>query len=184
VDRARAVRISKLLSFALRHDPAALGLTLDAAGWTAVDDVLSALARRGELASREDLEEIVRTSDKQRFALSPDGARIRANQGHSVDVDLGLPPREPPPRLYHGTVARFVEGIRASGLLPGERRHVHLSVDERTARAVAARRKGAAVILRVRADEMHRDGHVFHVSENGVWLTAHVPSRYLDYPEG
>jgi putative RNA 2'-phosphotransferase len=184
VDRARAVRVSRLLSFALRHDPAALGLTLDAAGWTAVDDLLSALARRGEPATREEFEAIVRTNDKQRFALSADGARIRANQGHSVAVDLGLPPCAPPPRLYHGTVARFLEGIRASGLLPGERRHVHLSVDERTAHVVAARRRGTPLILIVRADEMHGDGHVFHVSANGVWLTAHVPARYLEYPGG
>jgi putative RNA 2'-phosphotransferase len=181
-DRARATRISKLLSFGLRHDPGALGLTLDTAGWTSVDDVLAALARSGEPITRDDLAEIVRASDKQRFALSADGARIRANQGHSVAVDLGLAPREPPARLYHGTVDRFVASIRARGLLPGERTHVHLSIDERTALIVARRRAGTPVILVVRADEMHRDGHVFHVSENGVWLTKHVPAGYLDYP--
>jgi putative RNA 2'-phosphotransferase len=182
MDRGRAVRISKLLSFGLRHDPAALGLDLDPAGWVSVDDVLAALAGRGEPATREDLEEVVRTSDKQRFALSADGARIRANQGHSVAIDLGLPPREPPSRLYHGTVDAFLESIRASGLLPGARTHVHLSIEEQTARVVAQRRRGTPVILVVRAGEMHRDGHVFHVAENGVWLTKHVPSAYLDYP--
>src|SRR4051812_34926445 len=108
MDRARAVRISKLLSLALRHQPEALGITLDDAGWTDVDGVLRALAERGHAITREELEELVRASDKQRFALSPDGdgahARIRANQGHSVNVDLGLTPREPPARLFHGTV--------------------------------------------------------------------------------
>jgi putative RNA 2'-phosphotransferase len=182
VDRARAVRISKLLSFALRHDPAALGLVLDAAGWVAVDALLAAIARRGEAATREELEEIVRTSDKQRFALSADGARIRANQGHSVAVDLGLPPREPPARLFHGTVDRFVASIRASGLAPGARTHVHLSIDERTALVVARRREGAPVVLVVRAGEMHEGGHVFHVADNGVWLVKHVPPEYIDYP--
>jgi putative RNA 2'-phosphotransferase len=155
---------------------------LDPGGWVPVDDVLRSLGSRGEPVMREDLEEVVRTSDKQRFALSADGARIRANQGHSVAVDLGLPMREPPARLFHGTVDAFVESIRASGLLPGARTHVHLSIDERTALVVARRRKGTPVVLIVRAGEMHRDGHVFHVSENGVWLTKHVPPAYLDYP--
>jgi putative RNA 2'-phosphotransferase len=177
------MRVSKLLSFGLRHDPDALGLELDGAGWTEVAAVLSALSNRGEPVSRDELEEIVRTSDKQRFALSPDGTRIRANQGHSVEVDLGLPPCEPPSRLYHGTVDRFLDSIRATGLASGQRTHVHLSTEEGTARRVAARRQGTAVILVVRAAEMHEEGHVFHVSENGVWLTKHVPAKYIDYPE-
>ena len=181
MDPARLVRVSKLLSFALRHDPAAVGLSLDDAGWASVDDVLAALGRRGEAVSRAELAELVRASDKQRFALAPDGTRIRANQGHSVAVDLGLPARPPPPVLYHGTVARFLEGIRASGLLRGERTHVHLSAEEGTAVAVA-RRRGAPIVLVVDAVAMHDTGHVFHVSENGVWLTEHVPPRYLRFP--
>jgi putative RNA 2'-phosphotransferase len=124
----------------------------------------------------------VATSDKQRFALSEDGRRIRANQGHSVAVDLGLVSREPPARLYHGTVDRFVGRIRAEGLLRGSRTHVHLSIDESTARIVANRRKGRPVILTVWADEMHADGLPFFLSDNGVWLTEHVPARYLDCP--
>jgi putative RNA 2'-phosphotransferase len=183
VDRGRAVRISKLLSFGLRHDPGALGLDLDDAGWAAVVAVLAALSNRGEPVSPDELEEIVRTSDKQRFALSPDRTRIRANQGHSVDVDLGLPPCEPPLCLFHGTVDRFLESIRATGLESGARTHVHLSSDEATARRVAARRDGTPVILVVRAREMHHGGHVFHVSENGVWLTKHVPTAFIDYPK-
>jgi putative RNA 2'-phosphotransferase len=180
MDRDRAVRVSKLLALALRHEPAALGLTLDGAGWAPVEDVLSGLAKRGEAVTEGELAEIVRTSDKQRYALSSDGARIRANQGHSVDVELDLPAREPPETLYHGTVDRFVDAIRAEGLKPGARTHVHLSADLRTAEIVAARRAGAKVILRVRAGAMHQDGHVFRLSDNGVWLTAHVPPRYLE----
>jgi putative RNA 2'-phosphotransferase len=182
VERERAVRISKLLSFGLRHNPRALGFELDAAGWASVDVLLGALAASGEVLSREELEEVVRTSDKQRFALSADGARIRANQGHSVDVDLELPPRDPPEWLYHGTVDRFLVGIRNAGLLRGARNFVHLSADEPTARVVAKRRKGSPVILTVRAAEMRANGHVFHISANGVWLTEHVPPAYIVYP--
>jgi putative RNA 2'-phosphotransferase len=182
VDAKRAIRVSKLLSYGLRHAPEKLGLKLDDAGWAAVDHVLAALAARGEPVSADELVDVVVTSDKQRFALSDDRRRIRANQGHSVPVQLDLPAREPPEWLYHGTVDRFVPSIRERGLLRGSRTHVHLSVDEATARVVAARRKGKAVILTVRAAQMHRDGLVFHRSDNGVWLTEHVPPEYLDYP--
>jgi putative RNA 2'-phosphotransferase len=179
---ARATRISKLLSYALRHDPAALGLELDAAGWVDVADVLAALRARGEEVSREELEEIVRTSDKQRFALS--AGRIRANQGHSVSVDLGLVPQVPPALLFHGTVDRFVESIRRHGLARGKRTHVHLSSRVETAESVAGRRRGGRVILTVRAGEWHRAGGVFFLSANGVWLTEHVPSGYITFPDG
>lgn len=179
MERARAVRISKLLSYALRHDPAALGIQLDDAGWTDVDAVLGGLATRGEALSRAELEEVVSSSDKQRFAL--EGSRLRANQGHSVDVDLGLERRQPPEVLYHGTVPRFVEAIRVEGLSRGKRTHVHLSPDVRTAETVAKRR-GIAVVLKVLARAMHEDGHAFFLSENGVWLTEHVPPRFLEIP--
>jgi putative RNA 2'-phosphotransferase len=182
VEPARAVRISKLLSFGLRHDPDALGLTLDDAGWVPIDVLLPALRARGEDVTRAELEEVVRASDKQRFALSADGARIRANQGHSVAVDLGLAPSTPPDRLYHGTVGGFVGSIRRSGLVRGARTHVHLSGDEATALIVANRRKGTPAILVVRARDMDRDGIPFYRSENGVWLVEHVPPAYLVYP--
>ena len=175
------VRISKLLSLALRHEPSALALTLDEAGWTDVDRVLAGLRTLGFDLEAEDLEEIVATSDKQRFALSPDGTRIRANQGHSIAVDLGLPPREPPPTLFHGTVDRFLEAIQREGLLRRARTHVHLSLDEATARTVAGRRKGTLVLLRVRAKEMHDAGHAFFLSANAVWLTDHVPPQFLEH---
>jgi putative RNA 2'-phosphotransferase len=183
VERKRAVGVSKLLSLALRHDPSALGIELDASGWVDVADVLRGLARSGKPVALEELNEIVRTSDKGRFALSADGTRIRANQGHSLPVDLGLVPIEPPSVLYHGTVARFVEPIRVEGLSRGSRQHVHLSADRATAALVANRRRGPRVILEVAAGEMHRAGHAFFRSENGVWLTERVPPRFLVIPD-
>lgn len=176
---ARLVRISKLLSLALRHDPTALEVTLDARGWADVDAVLAGLAKTGLGTSREELEELVATSDKQRFALSADGVRIRANQGHSLPVDLGLPPAVPPETLFHGTVKRFLRAIEREGLLRRARTHVHLSEDEATARVVASRRSGPKAILAVRARAMHDAGHVLLRSDNGVWLTEHVPPSFV-----
>lgn len=179
MDRPRRVRVSKLLSFGLRHDPAALGLVLDAQGWVAVGDVLAGLAKHGEAVTSSDLEDVVATSDKQRFALSDDKTRIRANQGHSVDVDLGLAPSVPPEILFHGTTAKVEDAILREGLRAGERTHVHLSAEIETAEIVARRRAGPHVILRVRARAMHDAGLSFFVSANGVWLTEHVPPAYI-----
>ncbi len=176
---ARLVRISKLLSLALRHDPTALGLTLGTQGWASVDDVIAGLLRTGIDVGRDELEELVATSDKQRFAISADGAQIRANQGHSIAIDLGLPPAMPPETLLHGTVARFARAIERDGLLRGARTHVHLSEDEATARIVASRRSGAKTFVEVRARAMHDEGFVFLRADNGVWLTEHVPPRFL-----
>ena len=131
--------------------------------------------------TRAELEAIVATSDKQRFALSSDGTRIRANQGHSVEVDLALAPATPPERLYHGTVERALGGIRAHGLVRGARHHVHLSADLATATKVGARR-GRPVVLVVRAAEMAAAGYAFFRSDNGVWLVEHVPVEFLDLP--
>jgi putative RNA 2'-phosphotransferase len=172
------VRASKLLSRILRHDPAAVGITLDAAGWVAVDTLLAALREHGHPISRAELQQLVSTSDKQRFALDPATDRIRANQGHSVAVDLGLPPAVPPDRLYHGTPIRNVESILAHGINRGSRHDVHLSPDVETARRVGARR-GPCAVLVVDARAMHSDGQSFSVSDNGVWLTRQVPPRYL-----
>lgn len=174
-------RTSKLLSLVLRHDPARVGIVLDAAGWTEVAPLLEALAAHGVALTRAELTELVTSSDKQRFALSPDGTRIRANQGHSVDVELDLPRATPPPCLYHGTVERFVASIRERGLVKGARHHVHLSADVETARRVGGRR-GAPVILTVRAAAMAAAGYAFFRSANGVWLTAHVPAAFLELP--
>ena len=174
------VRISKFLSLVLRHDPGRIGLQLDAAGWAEVDELIAAAARGGVEIDRETLARVVAGNDKQRFALTPDGIRIRANQGHSVRVDLGLEPRTPPEVLYHGTAARFVDSIRESGLHAARRTHVHLSADVETARKVG-RRHGSPVVLTVAAGRMHRDGRVFYQSDNGVWLTDAVPAEYIGF---
>lgn len=173
------IAISKRLSLALRHEPASLSLVLDAEGFTPLDAVLAGLAAAGEPLSRDALLEIVATSDKRRFALSDDGARVRASQGHSIDVELGLAPTEPPELLFHGTVERFLPSILAEGLRPGARRHVHLSADARTAELVARRRAGPHVTLVVRASDLARAGHAFLRAENGVWLTEHVPPSFI-----
>ena len=175
------VRISKFLSLVLRHEPEHAGLTLDPNGWIGVDELLAGTARAGVPISPEVLRTVVETNDKKRFAFSEDGLRIRASQGHSVEVDLDLAPASPPAVLFHGTATRFLDSIRAQGLLRQERRHVHLSKDEATAIKVGSRH-GKPVILRVRSQEMHGDGHLFYLSANGVWLTEAVPPAYLEFP--
>ena len=173
-----SVRISKFLSLVLRHDPSRIGITLDDAGWVDVDALLAACATHGVAISRAELDDVVATSDKRRYALSEDGTRIRANQGHSVPVSLGLPPTAPPETLYHGTVDAALAGIKADGIKKGARHDVHLSADLGTATKVGGRR-GKAVILTVRAGAMADAGHVFYRSENGVWLTDHVPPQFI-----
>jgi putative RNA 2'-phosphotransferase len=175
------VRTSKFISKVLRHAPESVGLRLDEAGWVEVDDLLAAAARAGVALDRPTLQRVVAENDKQRFALSDDGLRIRASQGHSVAVELGLEPRTPPNVLYHGTAARNLDSIRAQGLVPGRRTHVHLSADEATAVNVG-RRHGRPVVLRVRSGAMHRAGYPFYRSENSVWLTAAVPPDHIDFP--
>ena len=172
-------RASRFLSLILRHEPSRIGVTLDRAGWVEVEVLLAALADHGQPMSKEQLERVVRSSDKQRFALDASDSRIRANQGHSVEVDLGLPPSTPPDRLFHGTPRRNVHLILRDGLLPGHRHAVHLSPDIATAQRVGSRR-GACVVLLVDARAMHEAGHSFTVSANGVWLVPAVPPSYLD----
>jgi putative RNA 2'-phosphotransferase len=146
-----------------------------------VDALLAALAARGPALSREDLAEIVATNDKQRFAFDEGGTRIRANQGHSVEVDLELAPATPPAILYHGTATRFLDAIRKEGLTPQGRHHVHLSRGADTARTVGARH-GTPVVLVVDAARLSGDGATFYTSANGVWLVDAVPPRYLTFP--
>jgi putative RNA 2'-phosphotransferase len=182
MDDKRAVKISKFLSLVLRHQPEKVGITLDAAGWVGVRDLLDAMARHGFAVGEVELKRVVETSDKKRFAFSEDRVRIRASQGHSVEVELGYEPTTPPDVLYHGTAPQFLESIRARGLLKGQRHHVHLSRDVETAAKVGDRR-GKAVILTVDAVAMARDGFAFFVSANGVWLTDHVPAKYIEMPK-
>ncbi len=181
MDDRRRKRISKYVARHLRHAPERIGLTLDAHGWVGVGELLDAAARDGFRLTREELEEVVVTNDKRRFTLDPERDRIRAAQGHTVGVDLGLHPAEPPPYLFHGTVGRYVADIRRDGLRAMARHDVHLSPDRETAAAVGARR-GKPVVLVVDAGAMHRDGYTFRVSDNGVWLVPRVPPEYLRLP--
>lgn len=174
----RLVTVSKFLAKHLRHQPEALGLRLQAGGWVPVDDVLAASQRVGFAISYDELLECVGTNDKQRFSFDDTGDLIRANQGHSVAVDLQLEKKEPPEILYHGTVERFLASILAEGLKKGKRHHVHMSKDVATARKVGARR-GSPVILEIAAGRMHMQGFTFFCSTNGVWLTEAVPAEFL-----
>ena len=174
------VEASKFLSYVLRHEPQAIGLTLDSEGWGSLDAVIAGATQQGRSLSRELIEQVVATSDKRRFELSADGQRIRAVQGHSTrSVDRAFEPRQPPDVLFHGTAAQFMDAIRQEGLKPGSRHHVHLSADEQTARAVG-QRYGSPVVLRLDAKGMHAQGFVFHQAENGVWLTDRVPPSFLE----
>ena len=168
--------VSKFLSLILRHSPETISLQLDQHGWADVDELIS---KSTVLFTSEELEEVVETNDKQRFAFNADHSKIRASQGHSIDIDLDLPPQQPPEFLFHGTVAKFLQGIRKDGLQKMSRQHLHLSHDRHTAEKVASRR-GISVILNIRSGQMHRDGMLFYLSDNGVWLTDHVPPQYID----
>lgn len=178
MDSRRLVTVSKFLSKHLRHAPEAIGLTLEPGGWVRVEDLLAGCARARFAVSREELREVVEQNDKKRFSFDDTGERIRANQGHSAEVDLQLEPRTPPDVLYHGTATHVVDAILRDGVAKMSRHHVHLSTTVETARTVG-KRHGKPVVLRVDAAAMHRDGLVFYCSDNGVWLTDEVPARYL-----
>ena len=178
MNESQRIRVSKFLSKHLRHTPAAIGIALDAAGWTDIAALLAACAAHGVVLDRSRLEEIVATSPKQRFAIDETGRRIRANQGHSVPVELGLPVLVPPAVLYHGTGANAVAAILREGLRPMSRHAVHLSPDVVTATAVGARH-GRPVVLVVDAAGMAAAGHQFARSDNGVWLVDVVPPLFL-----
>ncbi|MFJ7250247.1 RNA 2'-phosphotransferase [Kitasatospora sp. NPDC098652] len=178
MDEKRLVRSSKMLSRILRHEPELVGITLDDSGWVRIDVLLGALAAKGRPLTRPELDHIVAGNNKRRFGYSPDGLSIRANQGHSVAVDLGLTATVPPPVLYHGTADRHLASIFREGLRPMTRQDVHLSAETETATRVGARH-GRPVVLTVNAAAMAADGHEFRLSENGVWLTDAVPPQYL-----
>jgi len=171
-------KTSKFLSLVLRHNPAAAGLTLDNEGWADVNALMPVLRQRGLAKTIMELEEIVRDNDKQRFTLSDDKRKIRANQGHSLEVNLGLTPQAPPDVLYHGTVPKFLDAIFESGIKHMSRQHVHLSEDVRTANKVGQRR-GKPIILRIDSKRMAEAGYEFYLSANGVWLVDHVPSGFV-----
>jgi putative RNA 2'-phosphotransferase len=172
------VKISKYLSKHLRHQPERLGLNLETGGWVKIEDLLAALKRNNFPVSREELNEVVEKNDKKRFSFDEKGEKIRANQGHSVEIDLQLEAKTPPETLFHGTNEKSVSAILEHGILKIARHHVHLSSDIETAKKVGSRR-GKPLILAVDAEKMHKDGFEFFVSENGVWLVETVPPKYL-----
>ena len=173
---------SKFLSLVLRHHPESIGISLDIHGWAEVNVLIKNMKRKFPVFSLKILEEIVATDSKQRYAFSEDNTKIRANQGHSLAVELELLPQTPPECLYHGTASRFVESILKSGLQKQTRQHVHLSIDITTATKVGARH-GKPVIFKVNTMAMHKAGYVFYLSANGVWLTDMVPPKYLSVVE-
>ena len=170
--------ISKFLSFILRHDPGSIGLTPDAGGWIEIDALIAAASRGGHSLTRDLIEEVARANDKKRFTLSPDGARIRAAQGHSFPVDLGLAPITPPETLYHGTAERNLASIMVEGLKPGARQNVHLSADIETA-IMVGQRHGKPRVLRVDCKAATTAGQVFYLADNGVWLTGPLAPEFL-----
>jgi len=172
------LQLSKFLSLVLRHKPDAIGITLDPQGWATIDELIAKSDASGTSFNRDDLLQVIETSDKKRFSLSEDGQRIRAAQGHSVIVDLGLSPREPPSVLYHGTATQFVDSIMSEGLKPRARQQVHLSIDETIAYRIG-QRHGKPAILKVEALCMHTKGFRFYLADNGVWLTDEVPPEFL-----
>ncbi|WP_343303529.1 RNA 2'-phosphotransferase [Chitinophaga niabensis] len=170
--------ISKFLSLILRHSPQTIGLQLDENGWADIEELLVKSADHGNPFSRAELEEIVDTNDKRRFAFNDAYTHIRASQGHSVNIDLDLQQSEPPEYLYHGTVSKFLQNIKEEGLLKMSRQHVHLSSDKETATKVGSRR-GVPVILEIKSGQMYKEGISFYLSANNVWLTEAVPSQYI-----
>lgn len=175
-------RISKFLSFVLRHKPDTIKLQLEAEGWVNIAELISKSAQHNVVFDMEELKEVVATNDKQRFAFNGDETKIRASQGHSVNVDLNLEAQQPPEELFHGTVSKFLDAIKEGGLKKMSRQHVHLSADRETAQKVGSRR-GIAVMLVVKSGEMHRDGFSFFLSENNVWLTDAVETKYIKFQD-
>ncbi|MDJ0737987.1 MAG: RNA 2'-phosphotransferase [Nostocaceae cyanobacterium] len=178
MNKNRLIKISKYLSRHLRHQPQRIGIQLSPGGWVPVDELLAACQKYQFNISRKDLEEVVANNDKKRFSFDSTGTLIRANQGHSIEVDLQLEPVVPPQILYHGTGAGAVESILQTGLCKMSRHHVHLSWDITTAKTVGARH-GKPVVFMINALAMHEHGHTFYRSDNGVWLVDTVPPDYL-----
>ncbi|MFK7784152.1 MAG: RNA 2'-phosphotransferase [Crocinitomicaceae bacterium] len=173
------IKKGRFLSLILRHNPGKIDIQLDEEGWTDVEILIRQMNKFNRNISFEELDYLVQHNPKKRYAFSQDKSRIRANQGHSVKVDLGLKPATPPDELFHGTADRFIESILNEGLVKRNRHHVHLSADIETASKVG-KRHGRLVILKVDARQMLTKGFQFYISENGVWLCDHVPSQFLD----
>lgn len=175
------VQTSKFLSLILRHNPGAVGIELDQNGWANIDELLEKMCNHGTPIDRKSLYEIVAADNKQRYKIHEDGERIRANQGHSIAVDLQLVEAKPPDLLFHGTSTKNAEAIRnAGGIVPMSRQYVHLSSNFNTAVSVG-RRHGEVIVLEVHSGRMYDDGYKFYRSENGVWLANEIPMAYIDF---
>ena len=172
-------KLSRFLALVLRHKPEVIGIKLDKHGWAKMSELIIGIRNSGRAISREQLEELVRNCDKQRFVISEDGRLIRANQGHSIDIDLQLKASKPPDILFHGTIGSFMGDIWSNGIIPMSRQYVHLSTDEQTALQISNRRRGKAVIISVDALSMYKEGFDFYCSDNGVWLVHFVPSEFI-----
>ena len=179
IQKEETRRLSKFLSYVLRHNPGQINILLDQHGWTNVEMLLGQLKIHHQSISFDILKYIVETNDKKRFSFNEDFTRIRASQGHSIEIELNYSAQKPPLNLFHGTAEKYLEAIRKSGLLKMNRHHVHLSADKETAYKVG-QRHGKPVALCIRSLDMHEKGHLFYVSDNGVWLTDHVPVYFIE----
>jgi len=171
-------RLGRFLSLILRHKPETIGIRLDKHGWADVKELLKGVRNSGKMIDMEILERIVRENEKKRYSFNENHTKIRANQGHSIPVDIELKQLEPPDVLYHGTAYRFLGSIQKQGICRQGRQYVHLSKDQETAYQVG-KRHGKPVILKIDARQMAADGITFYLSENGVWLCSHVPMKYV-----
>lgn len=178
-DNMNLTNLSRYMSLILRHKPEVIEITLDEHGWANVNDLIYGIRKNNPGFNMDILEQIVRTDSKQRYSFNDDKSLIRANQGHSVNVDVELKEKEPPEYLYHGTGEKYVKSINQDGLIPKSRLYVHLSKDIKTAENVG-KRHGKEVIYRINSGQMYRDGYKFYLSENGIWLTKEVPIKYLE----
>jgi putative RNA 2'-phosphotransferase len=172
------IHISKFLSLVLRHKPEEIDLKLDENGWADVEELIDKVNKRAMKLDLETLDYVVETNSKKRFAFNDDKTKIRASQGHSIEIDLGLEPVQPPEFLYHGTAKANIDSIKLDGIVKRSRQHVHLSIDSETAHMVGSRH-GSPHILRIKALEMHNDRYKFYLSANKVWLTDEVPVKYI-----
>lgn len=174
------ILLGKTLSYILRHNPAHIQLEVDSSGWADVDDLIKKMKEKGYDITLNLLNEIVNTNEKKRYIFNANKTKIRANQGHSIQINLNLKPITPPSLLYHGTSKKYIENIQSEGLLKQKRHHVHLSEYKDVALTVGKRR-GKPIILTIHSEQMHHDGYTFYRSENNVWLTDHVPASYINF---
>ena len=181
MNKNKLTELSRFLSYVLRHKPDAIGLNMQSDGWVYVEELLAKMSANGKDITLDVLEMIVHQDDKQRYSFNLDKTQIRANQGHSIEIDLNLEPVDPPEHLYHGTTSRNLDSIKENGLLKQQRHHVHLSENTDTAKRVGAR-YGKPVILTILSSEMVKAGHTFYCSDNNVWLTDTVPPKFIKFP--